>query len=191
MAEQQPTPKRRKKTELEDDDLYITIDSGSGKSYVIDEELVQFSLSIPNKLLLYWKKKCSENLSYIPLANSKILGTAAKLRENNPRIEDRLAQQARKVSKDISRAAGRRRDTLMNKHYHLVVMKNETESFTQIAHKLQNTCDILTAKQEQIEGLLKEMADLSNEHSEDQTSSSSPPKQRENYRRSFTLSSRT
>ena len=167
MARESPTPppKRRKKSELCVDNLFVTIDSGLRKSYVIDENLVQFSLAIPHKLLFSWNKSDSKHCSYIELANGKVLGSAVQLRVGNERIENRLAQQARKVSSEISKAAGRRRESLLDRQYHLVVMKDETESFADTEKKLQDTTTTLSSKEQHIAVLLKEMTDLADEAS--------------------------
>ena len=127
--EEQPTPKRRKRSELNSDELIVKIESGTGKSYVVDEEQVQFSLSIPNKLLYNWHKSREE--TYQQLLNGKIAGFAVKLKESS-RIESLLREQASKLFKQVTKTNGRKRGYLLNRDYHLVVMKGETESFTEV-----------------------------------------------------------
>ena len=66
------------------------------------------------------------------------------------------------MSSEISKAADRRRESLLDRQYHLVVMKDETESFADTEKKLQ---DITTTLEQHIAVLLKEMTDLANEAS--------------------------
>ena len=83
---------------------------------------------------------------YIEFVNGKVLGSAVQLRVGNERFENRLAQQSKKVSSEISKAACRRRESLLDRQYHLVVM----ESFADTEKKLQDTTATHSTKEQHI-----------------------------------------
>ena len=157
-----PTPKRRKrkKAAYNTDGLYVTIDgvNPAGKQLyynapsTTEPSRILFTLAVPNRLLYYWYKNRSAN-NLLNVINTKIVGSAIRLKPGIERTQSRLMEQASRISRRVTKASGRKRENLLEQFYHIFVLQDEAESFDEMVNEI-------ARGEEQITTLLEEMATI-------------------------------
>lgn len=106
----------------------VTIESPSlVKNLACKQQSVLCALAIPRSLIYNWGLAASKqhsHFSFVVALNNTIDGRAVQIRANCKRIADRLRKVASEV-KSLLKAKKSRRENILNKHYRLLVNKNE------------------------------------------------------------------